>query len=514
MSAFPIESSRRCLTCGDALFTGPLGPQCPRCLFALASSPEEEDEAHVAELFPELKLEKKIARGGFGKVFRAEHRRMRRPVALKFLDTVLAHSPEAVRLFEQEMITVGAMDHPGIVRAHDAGERDGHWYIIMEFVDGLDCGALVRKHGRLPLAEACEIVRQSALALEYAHGQGLVHRDVKPGNIMLASGPAGAVKVLDFGLAGLAVAPIFGGPAPASGEMDQFFGTLEYTAPEQIETPAAVDARADVFGLGATLWRLLAGRTPRTSDGGERSLFRQMQRLVAEPVPSLATVRPDLPREFTQLCDRFLALDRDARPSSAAAVATLVEPWCVGAELARLFSDEPLPEKPIVCPRKPRRALWAAAVVLGVAALAAILLQAGKEPALPSAQPAAVVPDWKPVFSKLFVGERRMEESAQPRLFATDWEPESEMIDLRQKVCGRLTPDGGVITIDPGFSSALKLLKNGRYSNAVKIDRMENVRMMGVAPSGHIVWAQHEENSGLHLGRARPDGTLLPFPAL
>ena len=144
------------------------------------------DGAHVAELFPELRIEERIGCGGFGVVFRAEHRRMQRPAALKLLDGHLARSPEAVALFEREMIHAGALDHPGIVRAYDAGERDGHWFLMMELIDGEDCGTLVRRHGRLPVAESCEIIRQAALALHHAHGQGLVHRDMKPGNVMVA----------------------------------------------------------------------------------------------------------------------------------------------------------------------------------------------------------------------------------------------------------------------------------------------------------------------------------------
>ena len=171
-----------CETCGGPLKPGPMGPQCMLCLFSLGVA--DEVFADVAEFFPELSIREKIARGGFGTVFRAEHRRMKRSVALKFLD--MAHSREAVALFEKEMVTVGGLDHPGIVRAHDAGEREGRWYIVMELVDGADCGALVRKHGTLPIAESCEIIRQAALALHHAHGKGLVHRDVKPGNIMIA----------------------------------------------------------------------------------------------------------------------------------------------------------------------------------------------------------------------------------------------------------------------------------------------------------------------------------------
>jgi serine/threonine protein kinase len=342
---------------------------------------EEADElAHVADLFPELRVEGRLARGGFGTVFRGEHRRMRRRVALKFLDALLAHSREAIDLFEQEMVSVGSLDHPGIVRAYDAGEREGRWFIVMELVEGLDCGALVRQHGRLPVAEACEIVRQAALALGHAHQRGLVHRDVKPGNLMvtrpapgLPGGGVSEVKVLDFGLAGLSTGPALGSAVPgeSSAPGRLMIGTLEYVAPEQIDHPETTDARADLYSLGATLWRLLTGKPPRR--GGDRSLFRQMQRIVTEPIAPLATERPDLPRPLAQLCDRLLALDPDERPASAAELARLLEPWCAGAELARLFGEGPLAEKPFPRPdvlRRQRRLAVFAAATLGLGLLA------------------------------------------------------------------------------------------------------------------------------------------------
>ena len=517
------EPSRLCAQCGGPLSSGPLGLRCARCVLGLASAPEDDAAAQVAELFPELRLEGEIARGGFSTVFRAEHRRMKRPVALKFLDTLLARSAEAVALFEQEMITVGGLDHPGIVRAHDAGERDGRWFILMEFMDGQDCGALVRRHGKLPIAESCEIIRQAALALHYAHGQGLVHRDVKPGNIMVSGGverTKGAegtkensdalpsvpstVKVLDFGLASLVVAPIFGA---TDSEAGRFLGTLEYVAPEQIEAPNRVDARADVYGLGATLRRMLTG-LPMRESASEQSLFLRMKAITAQVPPPIATVRAGLPRELARLCDQMVALDRNDRPASAAEVARLLEPWCAGAELARLFTDGPLAEKPIVRPKKSRRPLWIAAAVIAVLVVISTPLFQAKKIAVPAVAPA---PNWKPVFSEAYARVRQIEEKDQPRLYSKDWEHESEFIEIQAKECGHFTPDGQVVSIDKGMTAPLRLRKIGREAAAVKLNTTEKVRMLGVAPSGHVVWAQHEENTGLHIGRARPDGTPLPF---
>jgi serine/threonine protein kinase len=384
-----------CANCNEPLTRGPFGLHCARCVFSLMEEERNPEDSYLAELFPELRLDGLVGQGGFGKIYRAEHRQLRRPVALKFLDTVLAQRAEAVTMFQQEIVTVGGLDHPGIVRAYDAGERDGHWYIIMEFVVGLDVGALVKIHGRLPVAESCEIIRQAALALQTAHSRGLVHRDVKPGNIMVSRGEGAqetkettevpsvhsvaqvpqvpsSVKVLDFGLARLAVAPAIGATLRA-GEATTFVGTLEYISPEQIENPANVDARADIYSLGAVLWRLLTGKTPHGSETTEATLFLRMKRMTTEPVASLATLRPDVPKPLIQLCDAMLALDREKRTATAAEVAQLLEPWCAGAELSRLFTDGPLEEKPFIHPKRNRKRWWAANSMAGVVGLGMVL---------------------------------------------------------------------------------------------------------------------------------------------
>ena len=512
-----------CTTCGGPLASGPLGLRCARCVLSLVEAVGNEEDSYVAELFPELRLEEQVAKGGFGAVYRAEHRRMRRTVALKFLDTLLARNPDAVALFEQEMISVGGLDHPGIVRAHDAGERDGHWYIIMEFVDGMDCGALVRKHGTLPVAESCEIIRQAAVALHHAHGKGLVHRDVKPGNLMVSRGndpsdPSDRtdhVKVLDFGLAGLAVAPVFSQPVGTGGST-LFLGTLEYISPEQIESPDKVDARADIYSLGATLWRLLTGKTPHGKAAPEMSLFVAMKRITSEPVPSLATVRADLPRPLIQLCDAMLSLDREKRPASAAEVARLLEPWCAGAELPRLFTTGPLPEKPFVFPRKNRRPLWAAAAAVAVAAgigVAAFL--AGNRERSPVPPPGDALvrsePTFRPLFSSSLMASRRLDAATAPRLLGEGWEPESETAVTFPVDGGRLLDDGRIAyrMSEPNGYLKIEALTPDRSKADLLIDTHAPY-CFGVAPdSGYIVWDQRSDSSYRHIGRARPDGARL-----
>ncbi len=514
-------ASGMCPECGGPLGSGPLGPRCARCALSLAigTSDEESELTQVADLFPELRVEGRLARGGFGTVYRAEHRRMRRMVALKFLDGLLAHSREAVELFGQEMVTVGGLDHPGIVRAHDAGEREGRWFILMELVDGLDCGALVRRLGRLPVAEACEIVRRAALALSHAHQRGLVHRDVKPGNLMvtrpLPGQPVGAseVKVLDFGLAGLA-----GNPVRSEAEVGEsaagrmVIGTLEYVAPEQIENPGSTDARADLYSLGATLWRLLTGKPPRR--GGDQSLFRQMQRIVAEPIPPLAAERPDLPAGLCRLCDRLLALDPDDRPATAAELAEDLEPWCAGAELDRLFGAGPLPEKPFPVPGAPsrrRRLVVFAVVALGLGTLGTALLQTGLIPAqAPGSTPEA---SRRGVLPAALVAERKLASSAVPYFVSADWELESATPVAFEAQGARLLPDGGLayISKEPLGITALLIRPAGRELSPRFIRSVSAPYCFGVSPDlGHFIWAQPEAPKQRHLGRARPDGSPLP----
>ncbi len=520
----PPPGSGVCPDCGGPLSGGAFGPRCARCVLSLAIAGGEGtgELEHVAELFPELRVEGQLARGGFGTVFRAEHRRMRRPVALKFLDVLLARSPGAVDQFEQEMITVGSLDHPGIVRAYDAGERDGRWYIMMELVEGLDCGALVRRHGRLPLAEACEIVRQAALALHHAHERGLVHRDVKPGNLMVSAPGAGgeranpaAVKVLDFGLAGLSAGPGLGVPESeeATRGRGMVIGTLEYVAPEQIEHPAAVDARADLYGLGATLWRLLVGKPPR--GGGDQSMFRRMKRIVTEAVPPLAGERPDVPRPLARICDRLLALEPSERPATGVELARLLEPWCAGAELPRLFTDGPLAEKPFPVPIVPasrRRLAVLAATTLAAGGLAAAGLAGWLAPTQnnPAAAPEVVR---RGVFPPSLVALRQLPERAAPFFVSRDWELESATAVTYDAQGARMLPDGDLafISSEPLGITALQVRQAGSDHPPRSLRTVPAPYCFGVHPeSGHFIWAQPQAPKQRHLGRARSDGSLLP----
>ena len=515
-----------CANCNEPLTRGPFGLHCARCVFSLMEEERNPEDSYLAELFPELRLEGLVGQGGFGKVYRAEHRQLRRPVALKFLDTVLARKAEAVALFQQEIVTVGGLDHPGIVRAHDAGERDGHWYIIMEFVEGLDVGALVKVHGRLPVAESCEIIRQAALALHTAHGKGLVHRDVKPGNIMVSRGEGtevttevpsvlsvaqvpqvpSSVKVLDFGLARLAVAPAISDTLRA-GEATTFVGTLEYISPEQIENPANVDARADIYSLGAMLWRLLTGKTPHGSEPTEATLFLRMKRMTTEPVPSLATLRPDVPKPLIQLCDAMLALDREKRTTTAAEVARLLEPWCAGAELPRLFTNGPLEEKPFIYPKRNRKRWWAASAAVYVSlGLGMVLLNYVAKPAAPE-EPLP----YRSLISMEGLKKQEISPENAPRLLTKDWEPISEYFHANAMGFARHDDRGLLVSVDTNEPDSIRRRERQGTVPAFELaDKNQAISALMLTPDGHYVWGQPEHKKGLHIGRATPDHRLLP----
>ncbi|NQT14883.1 MAG: protein kinase, partial [Planctomycetes bacterium] len=279
----------------------------------------------------EYRLLEKLGQGGMGTVYKAEHTKLGRTVALKLLPADRLRSSRAVARFEREMLAIGGLTHPNIVQAHDAREVDDMRFLVMEFVEGLDLHKLVQRSGPLQTADACELIRQAALGLQYAHEHGLVHRDVKPSNLMLTS--EGRVKVLDLGLARLQEEQPSGEEMTAAG---QAMGTADYMAPEQASDSHSVDIRADVYSLGCTLYSLLAG-CPPFSGPKYRHTFEKMTAHARDPVPPIRDICPEAPDELVDLLDRMLAKDPAARPSTPADVADAVGPLCTGSDLPALL---------------------------------------------------------------------------------------------------------------------------------------------------------------------------------
>jgi serine/threonine protein kinase len=272
-----------------------------------------------------------------GAVYKARHTRLNKIVAVKVLPSGRMNSPAAVARFEREMLAVGNLDHPNLIRAHDAGEVDGKHFLVMEYVDGADLSTIVKQQGPLAVADACEVIRQAALGLQSAHEHGLIHRDIKPGNLMLTQ--HGEVKVLDLGLALIQGQP----DADAGAEltsMGQIMGTPDYMAPEQVGDSHQVDVRADIYSLGATLYKLLTGVAPLAGDG-KAPLAKRLIALATEPHMPLARRRADAPAALSAVVDRMLAKRPEDRPATAAEVAQALAPLAAAADLPPLAGAAP-----------------------------------------------------------------------------------------------------------------------------------------------------------------------------
>ena len=254
----------------------------------------------------------KIGQGGMGMVYKAQHRKMKRLVAIKVLHSKRLDSPNALQRFIREVESAAKLSHPNIVTAYDSREQDGIHYLIMEYVDGQDLAAIIKKHGPMPLAKAVDCCLQAARGLKYAHKRGIVHRDIKPSNLLLDK--EGTVKVLDMGLARVVDAEgvaSFADPdrLTATG---QVMGTCDYMAPEQAFDCHNVDARADIYSLGCTLFRLLTGKPPYIRD----TLMHVLVAHREDPMPSLCEERPDAPEEFEVIFQNMVAKDADDRYQS------------------------------------------------------------------------------------------------------------------------------------------------------------------------------------------------------
>ena len=290
--------------------------------------------------FLEYDLLEKLGEGGMGTVYKARHQRLKRLVAIKILRPSLAQDPQRIARFKREMKAVGQLDHAHIVRAMDAGEAEGRHYLVMEYVEGLDLSKIVDRIGPLAVADACEIVRQVAVGLRAADERGLIHRDIKPSNLMLA--PDGQVKIFDLGLAVFETDRSADGETTAAG---QIMGTPDYIAPEQIHDAHSVDARADIYSLGCTLYKLLTGHAPFTGTR-YRSVADKMAAHLRDPVPPIRTLLPQVPEKLAAVLDRMLVKDRDLRIPTPGRLVDELAAFCVGSDLAGLLdlAQKGLPE--------------------------------------------------------------------------------------------------------------------------------------------------------------------------
>ena len=278
-----------------------------------------------------------LGKGGMGVVFRARHRLMDRVVALKTLPTG-AIKPDTVQRFYREVKAAARLSHPNIVTAYDAGEHAGTHYLVMEYVVGRDLAAIVKEKGPLPLRQAIDYVQQAARGLEFAHKHGVVHRDVKPSNLLLDQ--EGVVKILDMGLARLNE-NLAGTPeAMELTGTGQILGTVDYMSPEQAEDVRSADQRSDIYSLGCTLFYLL---TRRAAYGGE-TIVKRILAHRDEPIPSVTELRPDCPETLDATIRRMLAKRPEDRPQSMAEIIVELESCLAKPDAAPPLAAQ-LPER-------------------------------------------------------------------------------------------------------------------------------------------------------------------------
>ncbi|MEJ7591917.1 MAG: serine/threonine-protein kinase, partial [Planctomycetaceae bacterium] len=274
-----------------------------------------------------------VGSGGMGLVYRARQEKLNKIVALKLLSAARVHDPHMQVRFHREMLAAGTIDHPNVVRALDADEVDGVHFLVMEFVDGVDLSALLKQLGPLSVEHACSMTRMAAVGLSQIHLAGMVHRDVKPGNLMLSK--EGQVKILDLGLALLNPnhSPVGDDLSSAS----HLMGTVDYMPPEQANNTHEVDFRADIYGLGATLFALLTGRRPLGDR--QQTLMQKLFVLANKPVPSLLRFRADIPKDLAEFVSAMLNRDPGLRPASAAEVAVALEAYASDQGLQDLVRE-------------------------------------------------------------------------------------------------------------------------------------------------------------------------------
>ena len=261
-------------------------------------------------------------RGGMGVVYRATQTALDRVVALKLIVPELADDPGLRDRFERESRIAASIDHPNVLPLYYAGEQDGVLYQAMRYVDGTDLRTLVRAHGALPADRAVAIVVQVAAALDAAHARGLVHRDVKPANVMLTEGDHAYLG--DFGLSRRTASQ------EASTASGSVVGTFDYVAPEQIRGER-VDARADVYALGGVLFTALTGQVPFPRESDEARLWAHLQ---AEP-PRLSERAPNLPPELDPVIQRALAKRPEDRYPSAGDLARAASAALEGSPISQ-----------------------------------------------------------------------------------------------------------------------------------------------------------------------------------
>lgn len=283
------------------------------------------------------RLLERISQGHFGVVFRAQQMDLKRIVALKVLAGAALSEPQTVARFQREVRVAAQLEHANLVRAYDAECAAGLHFLVMEFVPGRNFKCWIDEYGRLPLDWACECVRQAAVALEYVHAQGLVHRDIKPSNLMVSAADTTStpsVKILDLGLARVVSEEVESAEHRLT-KPGHVLGTVDYIAPEQVESTKDADIRADIYGLGCTLFKAVTGEVPFPGQSAAEKIMARLN----NTAPRLASLRDDVPAELDELAARMLARDPADRFQTPIEVAEALTPFAMTGEVVVLHAE-------------------------------------------------------------------------------------------------------------------------------------------------------------------------------
>jgi serine/threonine protein kinase len=326
-----------------------------RTLGALPSEPKEIAKALIRDGFltnyqaklllkgkyrghtiSKYKILERLGTSNNSSIFLCEHLSMRRKVALKILPLFKAEDPVALARFYREARAAGSLDHPNIVHTYDHGQEGNHHFLVMEYVDGSSLEQIVGQHGPMDISRASAYIRQAAIGLQHIHQAGLIHRDIKPGNILVER--RGMVKILDLGLA-----RFFHDHKDILTQQYNhaaILGTADYLSPEQALASYEVDTRTDIYSLGVTFYFLLAGRPPFEAKAITQKL---LSHLTKDP-PPLRELRPEIPEALRAVVEKMMAKDRDQRYQDAAAVVVALTPWTKTA-----IAPPPADEMPRLC---------------------------------------------------------------------------------------------------------------------------------------------------------------------
>ncbi|HEY6210587.1 MAG TPA: protein kinase, partial [Gemmatimonadales bacterium] len=423
-----------------------------------------------------FELGARLGEGGFGVVYRARDVRLRRDVAVKLLRRELVTAQGFVERFEREAQALAALRHPNIVPVYSIGDQDDLIFLVMPFVSGVTLTEYLREHGRLAVDEAEQILRSVGGALSAAHAVGLVHRDIKPDNIML-EGPKRLPLLMDFGIA--KTGQTGAGPSgPGLTATGMVMGTPYYMSPEQATADPSVDARSDIYSLGVLAYQLFTGQLPFTGD----SIYAVLSQHLTTPVPEARTVRPDIPPRISAAVHRAMAKKPGERFQR-------VEEFLEALEgRGRAPRRRAAPQT---------RVLLAAANLVLLLALGAVVLSKGSAKVARAPvhadiradgvwlRTASAVAPWERALILTSLGLNGLEEVSLP---AVDKKP-ARTVPTASLYLEAVRPESGSISIDPIRLPARSLiaLKPAQSAGVVQMTIGDSLPAIPVSVSGRMV---------------------------